>query len=152
MTLSNLLNDHADEILRDALEGLQRAHLAHYDHVPTAENRTRLRELFEAVRQSVMDRDLGPIVRLADTIARDRFRSGYGLWEIQTAFNVIEESLWRHIVAKLEPSDLAEALGLVSTVHGAGKDRLARTYVELASHRPAANLNVSALFRGSEGT
>jgi len=152
MSLNELLGTRGEAILTEALEGLQRAHLAHYDTVPTAENRARLADLFDAVRKSVLERDLGHICRLADAVARERFRSGYDLWEIQTAFNVIEEALWRHIVANLSPSEFAEALGLVSTVHGAGKDRLARRYVELASHRPVANLNVSALFRGSEGT
>jgi hypothetical protein len=37
----------------------------------------------------------------------------------------------------------------MSTVLGAGKDALARTYVSLAGHRHVTSLDLSALFRGT---
>jgi len=47
------------------------------------------------------------------------------------------------------PERLAESLGLVSTVLGTGKDRLARTYVTLATRTQAPALDLHALFRGT---
>jgi hypothetical protein len=62
---------------------------------------------------------------------------------------VLEETLWTWIVRELSPGQLGEALGLVGTVLGAGKDELARTYVALASRSHAPSLNLEALFRGA---
>ena len=45
--------------------------------------------------------------------------------------------------------DLVEAIGLLSTVLGFGKDAVARTYVSRASKRHVTSLDLSALFRGT---
>jgi hypothetical protein len=70
---------------------------------------------------------------------------------VQTAYNVLEEAIWLRILKDLQPAQYAEALGLVSTVLGAGKDALARTYVSLASKAKAPSLNLQSLFAGSGG-
>ena len=57
--------------------------------------------------------------------------------------------MWRRVVAAEPPDALAECIGLLSTVLGAGKDALARTYVSLASHRRVPSLDLSALFEGA---
>jgi hypothetical protein len=46
---------------------------------------------------------------------------------------------------------LAEAAGLLTTVLGAGKDALARTYVSLASEQHVPSLDLGALFQMREG-
>ena len=69
--------------------------------------------------------------------------------EVQTAFNVLEESMWRHVVAEVPTDELVESLGLLSTVLGVGKDVLARTYVSLASHEHVTSLDLRALFEGT---
>ena len=84
-----------------------------------------------------------------DQIARERFEAGFDIHEIQTAVNVLEESIWRQISQLVPPDELAEAFGLVSTVLGAAKDALARTYVSLASHNKAPSLDLNALFQGT---
>jgi hypothetical protein len=84
----------------------------------------------------------------AEQIAGERFNSGYDLWEVQTAFNVLEEAIWVRIFKNFPPTELAEAIGLVSTVLGAGKDALARKYVSLASKTRASSLNLQSLFSG----
>ncbi len=81
-------------------------------------------------------------------VADDRFHAGYAIREVQIAINVLEESIWNHIVANVPPNELARALGLVSTVLGAAKDALARAYVSLASQTKAPSLDLSALFKG----
>jgi len=54
----------------------------------------------------------------------------------------------RHASPACPPDELAEAVGLLSTILGFGKDALARTYVSLASHRRVPSLDLSALFSG----
>jgi hypothetical protein len=85
------------------------------------------------------------------TVARERFSAGYDLWEVQTAFNVLEEIIWQRILRELPPAEYAEALGLVSTVLGTGKDTLARVYVTLASKSRTPTLDLRSLFTGTEG-
>ena len=77
-----------------------------------------------------------------------RYTAGFDLWEVQTAFNVLEEAIWVRVFKSVPPDALAEALGLVSTVLGAGKDTLARKYVSLASKTKAPSLNLQSLFSG----
>ena len=96
------------------------------------------------------ERNLGPMVAHAGTIAVERFNAGYDLWEVQTAFNVLEETLWQQVLKGMPAEQYAEALGLVSTVIGAGKDALARSYVSLASKSRAPSLNLESLFTGGE--
>ena len=67
---------------------------------------------------------------------------------MQTAYNVLEEVVWKRIFWNLPPEQLAEALGLVSTSLGAAKDRLAQEYVSLASKTRAPSINLEELFRG----
>lgn len=57
--------------------------------------------------------------------------------------------MWRRVVSAESELDLAEAIGLLSTVLGFGKDAFAREYVSLASKRHVPSLDLSALFRGT---
>ncbi len=82
----------------------------------------------------------------------DRFGAGFGIGEVQTAFNVLEESMWHHVVAGVPNDDMAESLGLLTTVLGVGKDALARAYVSLASHEHVSSLDLRALFQGTPET
>jgi hypothetical protein len=86
----------------------------------------------------------------AESIGRERFNAGFDLWEVQTAFNVLEEVIWTRIIKEFPAAEYAEALGLVSTVLGTGKDTLARVYVALASKSKAPTLDLRRLFTGTE--
>jgi hypothetical protein len=143
-----LLERDAVAIVDAAAEALERSRLAHYEEVGTDERRRRVQSLFDVVVASLAARDLVPMHRYAEDVARERFESGVGIAELQTAFNVLEEALWHTVVVSAQPDDLAEAIGLVATVLGAGKDTLARTYVALASERHVPSLDLTALFRG----
>lgn len=151
MELIRLLDERELVVLAEAIEAMKRAHLRHYEEAGTEAIHSRLRALYEAMRESVRTRHLGPIETHAETVARDRHRMGFGIGEVQTAFNVLEEATWHRIVAEVEPAGLAEALALVATALGAGKDRLAQTWVALATSTQAPALDVAALFRGTEG-
>lgn len=91
------------------------------------------------------------MLEYASKIAEERFQSGFDLFEVQTAFNVLEEIIWKKIINELPPQDYAEALGMISTVFGAGKDMLATTYVSLASKIKTSSMDYRALFAGTDG-
>ncbi len=149
MDLVEVLSEAKAEVLDEAAQGLARTHLGHYEASGAEEPRRRLEALFDVVIESVQSRELVPVVTYAEHIAHERFTSGFGIGEVQTAFNVLEEAMWRRVTAKVEPDALAESLGLLTTVLGVGKDALARTYVSLASHEHVQSLDLRALFRGT---
>jgi hypothetical protein len=112
----------------------------------------RVQTLYDLVVKCVRERNLTPMRVSAKAVAAERFASGFDLWEVQTAVNVLEEAIWLRILKELQPSQFAEALGLVSTVLGASKDTLARTYIGLVSKTHAPSLNMQSLFAGTNGS
>lgn len=148
MSLTELLEKDGIQIVNEATAALVRSDLARYKEAGDAVSRERLDELFQLALLSIRERKLTPVVEHMTHVAQERFHAGYDIREVQIAINVLEEAIWKHIVAEMPASDLAEALGLVSTVLGAAKDSLARAYVSLASMSKAPSLDLSALFEG----
>ena len=122
----------------------------HYDAAGEAEVRRRLEALLDRALEALAAHDLTPIVSHAQQIARERFSAGYDLSEVQSAFNALEAATWTRVLATLPPDRFARTLGLVSTILGAGKDALARTYVSLATDAHAPSLDLRALFAGTD--
>jgi RsbRD-like negative regulator of sigma factor len=147
---AGLLAANRASILDDAADALGRTHSSHYERAGEAEVRSRLESLFDRLVRALARHDVAPVVVYAQEVAEQRFRSGFDLSEVQSAFNALEEVVWARMLAELPPAELAEALGLVSTVLGAGKDALARRYVSLAAQTHAPSLDLSALFTGIE--
>lgn len=148
MDLVDFLETRAARIVEEAAAALDRSRLAHYREAGHAVGRERLEYLYLLTVQSIRDRTLVPVTDYMAEVADDRFHGGYAIREVQIAINVLEETIWNHIVTEASPGELAEALGLVSTVLGAAKDRLAQVYVSLASQSKAPSLDLSSLFEG----
>ncbi len=149
MTLLQLLEEHSDEIVENALAAAQRARLQHYEDSGPETTRARLQALFELVVESVRTNSSAPVREHAQKVAEERFRTGFGLGEVQTAFNALEESLWKVVMRDLPPVQLGAALADVSTALGSGKDELARTWVTLATRTGSSSLHLENLFKGS---
>ncbi len=152
MDIVQFLEEKEQAILQDAETALQRVRLQSYTTAGDAAQRQYLQDLFNRLLKSIKDRDLTAIVQYAEQIAAERYAANFSLLEVQTGFNTLEEAIWKRVIADVPPTQLAEAIGLISTAHGAGKDALARKYVSLTSQTKAPSLNLSALFKGSEGT
>lgn len=152
MDIVQFLEAKREVILQDAQAALQRVESPGYVSAGPEKQRLYLANLLTRLTQSIADRDVTAIVQYAEAVAEERFREGFALLEVQTGFNVLEEAIWKYVVAEVPPAELAQAIGLVSTAHGMGKDALARKYVSLASQSKAPSLNLAALFKGSEGT
>lgn len=150
MNVDELLTQVRQEVLDEAFSALQRSHSVHYQAAGDEFTRERLADLFDLVVTALRDRQLGPVDRYCDEIAQRRFEAGFGITEVQTAFNVLEEAMWNRVVAATPPEELAESVGLLSTILGHGKDVLTRRYVSLASRRHVPTLDLSALFSGIE--
>ena len=151
MTIHSFLLENRQEILAEAVASVKRARLEHYEKAGTDLIRQRLDGLLSLTTSALAERNLAPMVAHANAVALERFEGGVDLSEVQTAFNVLEESIWVRILKYVPTAEQAEALGLVGTVLGAGKDALARTYVSLATQTHAPSLDLRALFSGTEG-
>lgn len=150
MSCAQLLKDRSTIILAQAQRMMARAHLQSYEKAGATQTFERLQMLYALVQRSVEDKSLTRIRRYAEDLARERYEAGFDLWEVQTAFNVLEEAIWLHILKELQPEEFAEAISIISSVLGVGKDTLARTYVFLASRHKASSLDVQMLFSGTE--
>ena len=151
MGLEKILRDNQEAILVKAIASLHRSHLEHYEAAGPEQIRQRLDTLLGLVIEAVIERNLAPVIGHASAVATARFEGGVDLAEVQTAFNVLEEVLWLEILKGLPASEQAEALGLVGTVLGTGKDVLARQYVSLATRTRTPSLDLKALFSGTDG-
>ncbi len=151
MDTVEFLENERSAIIDAAQAGLGRMPVRHYQSAGEPEVNRRLEALFDHLVEGLARRDLTAMLEYAQTVAVERFDAGYDLQEVQTAFNALEEATWARALDRLEPAQLAEALGSVSTVLGCGKDALARKYVSLAARTHAPSLDLRALFTGTEG-
>ena len=150
MDVVSLIRRDGDSVVDDAATQVIAARLPHYEGDEAA-TRTRLEALLNRLLESIETRDVSGLLAWASSLARERYEAGFDLSEVQAAFNALEEVVWRRILAEVPPGSMAEALGLVSTALGAGKDALGRAYVSLASQAHAPSLNLSRLFDGTDG-
>ena len=126
MDLVAVLAAAKDEVLTASAAALGRAHLAHYERAGPEGSSQRLADLYQLVVTCLSERRLEPMSEYAETVARERFSAGFDIAEVQTAFNVLEESIWKVVVPGTPPAELAEPTGRIGTVLEAGKDSLAR--------------------------
>ena len=132
------------------VDSAERALRGRYTVETAQERRLRLETLYELIAEAVDGRDLGPLLAHTRRIARKRFFGAYDLSEVQMAFNVLEEAMWRRIFDALPPEEWEAIIVFVSTAFGAAKDTLGREWVSLATGTHAASLDVGALFAGTE--
>lgn len=146
MQLEIFLKNRSDEIISESLRNISRAHLHHYEESGILEMQNRLIALFDHTLACVRCRQLTPMTDYVEQVAEERFREGFDLSEVQTAINVLEETMWKVVVNEIPKENLAEALGLITTILGIAKDTLACRYVELATHARVRTLNMKELF------
>jgi hypothetical protein len=150
VNVEELLVSERTEVLDEAFAALSRSHHTHYEHAGETFTRDGLGDLFDLVVTALHDRELAPVGAFCEDLAAQRFSAGFDFTEVQTAFNTLEEAVWKRVAAGVPAADLAEAIGLVSTILGYAKDSLARRYVSLATERRVPTLDLSELFDGTE--
>ena len=126
---------------------MDRAHQAHYWALGPKETGELVRALYDTTRRAVVSRRADELLAHADLIAEERFNGGFDLFEVQMAFNALEEAFWMEVLDQLAPSQQPEALGLISTALGIGKDALARGFLARATRSPAPSVDLRSLFQ-----
>jgi hypothetical protein len=152
MDFITLLEQNTDSIVAEAGQSLIRSHLQHYEAEGIDKGQERLMRLYELTLECLQRKNAEPMRRYVTDLAKERYTSGFELFEVQTAFNVLEESIWKKMLAELDPPEFVHAIGLISTILGIGKDTLALAYVALATKAKAPSLDLKALFAGSGAT
>ena len=151
MSVNAVLTGAASQIVNEAYAQLHPSIHPNYHALGEEVTRGYLIELFDLVVGGVEHREAVHLVQHAELIAEQRFHAGFDLAEVQAAFNALEQAMWRRILQLETSSELLNSVGLLSSVVGAGKDALARVYVNLASARHVPHLNVAALYQGTDG-
>lgn len=147
MELEKFLEANSSEILNEAQSSLQRSQLKHYANSHSDENYKRLEDLFYFMIDAIRKKNLLPMTEHAEKIAKKRFESAFDFYEVHSAFNVLEEAVWKKVVNSFHPPDLGSALGMVSTVLGAGKETLACSFISLTSTGKNCSMDVSEMFK-----
>ncbi len=129
MNLHDLLKSNPDKILLDATEFLVRSNLEHYNKLNPERVRARLARLYFVARECEKLENNQPVKQYIEEIAVDRFESGYELYEVQTAINILEECLWKNIVEKIDPELQMPALFRSHEIMCAAKGALAKSWI-----------------------
>jgi len=129
--VSAVLADAEERVTDEAVAALAQRDQALPSPRPD-ERRRDVRQLFRLVLHCVRAGRAEPIIRPAEQIAAHCYAAGIDLAEVQGAFTVLAEVLWRQLADALAGEQLVQALGLLNAIAGTGKDAMARTYVALA--------------------
>ena len=133
--ISAVLADARDRVIGEALAALNERDQAGRLASSPAERRQDMEHLFELIQRCVHEGHCEPIIGPSQRMAADHFANGIEIAEVQAAFTVLENVLWRQLADALSGDDQRlETLRLINAILGAGRDALARTYVSLASH------------------
>jgi methylmalonyl-CoA decarboxylase len=132
--ISAMLADARDRVVGEALAALNERDQAGCLAPSPAVRRQDMEHLFELIQRCVHEGHCEPIIGPSQQMAADHFAAGIEIAEIQVAFTVLEDVLWRHLADAVSGDQRLETLRFVNVILGAGRDALARTYVSLASH------------------
>jgi hypothetical protein len=148
---AEILTQHAEELIDAATQAVLGSRLTHYTSGGHDALRGHIAALYGCLLRCVSAEEAAPMVAHARSIADQRYATGFELQEVQTAINMLESTVWRHLVRELPAASFADAIGGISSILGMGKDALAQSYVALAAGRHAKALDTPALFRGTDG-
>jgi hypothetical protein len=151
MGVAELLARDASEIIDSATEVVIGPRSGHYAKEGREAARAHVEELYGCLLACLEGPDATRMIEHARAIARKRFESGFGLHEVLTAINVIEEDVWLRLETQLPAGDFARAIRIVSSILGMAKDTLASDYVDLAARAHAQTLDLERLFGGTDG-
>jgi hypothetical protein len=147
--VAGFLVTHRSSILAKTDAEVVGRRLPHYAAAGAEEITKRLAALFDVVVAAATENHLDPALAYADDIAAQRQQSGHDLGELQLAINALEEQFWHAVMEDAPVEAQGFALGMVSTILGAVKDRLACEYVSRAAGKPTHTLRIDELFRGT---
>jgi hypothetical protein len=135
MELTAFLQMNRGEIVGLALGSLSRAPLEFFKEEGHTISKERIRELFDLTLKSIETKNYLPLIDFSESLAKERYEQYHDLHDVQIAFNVLEEEIWKKIIEEYNPKEYQDSLALVTTIIGLGKEMLAATYGNLSSEK-----------------
>ncbi len=132
MTLIELLHNKPDMILLDSTDNLVRSNLKHYKKLNPENIRIRLMKLFHTLIECVEAGSCDQMVKFMERVSEERYESGFEINEVQTAINILEESLWRQIGKFVDSDKQVSAMKEVTCILTKAKEELANEYALLS--------------------
>ncbi len=132
MKLIELLHQKPDLILLDSTDNLVRSNLKHYKKLNPENIRIRLNHLFQTLVTCVETGSCNEMVTFMDKVSDERFESGFEIHEVQTAINILEESLWRNIGKFVDNDKQVNAMKEVTGILSKAKEEMANEYAMLS--------------------
>ncbi len=134
MQIIECLEKKSDEILDEATEHFMQSRPEHYKSVNPEEIRRRLQILRDHVFKTVATGSYRDLIAHAQKVAADRYAAGCSLSEVQTAFDVLEETIWDQIRCEARPDELAASGWLIDLAVNTARGAVARTYFSLIAN------------------
>ena len=138
--ISAVLADARDRVVGEALAALNERDQAGRLASSPAERRQDMEHLFELIQRCLDEGHCEPIIGPSQRMAADHFANGIEIAEVQAAFTVLENVLWRQLADALSGDDQRlETLRLIKR-HPRSRPRRAGPDLRVAgqSRRPAA--------------
>ena len=110
MQISAILVRTGDQVIGDAVAALEQRDQARRGVPSPAEHRRDVEYLLELVRQCLHQGRSDAIITPSQQLAADCFEAGIDLADVQAAFVVLQDVLWRHLSAALPGDQQLETL------------------------------------------
>ena len=151
--VSTMMEQGEDVLVHRVLDGLRTIQTSPYRDLEENQLQSRAKRLVSVFLRSVAT-DQSVFQKYIEEVVEERIAEGYYLREMQSALSALEETAWRIVVRNSEPEDHARRLARITGVIGAGKDRIARIYLDHkeTAETELANLQgkIELLFRGTD--
>lgn len=128
--LIELLTKFEKEITQKITQKLHELGTKHYKIMAIPDMYPRVKELFNALLDSIKDNNIEVFVDCVKEMGIRGFKEGYGLEELQSNLNYLAECLWGVIGGNLENKIIPEALESINKRIFQAKDKLATVYIE----------------------
>jgi len=137
-------------VVREAEGALTRSRERHDESVAASEVEIPLETLFDPLPDAVRSATSARTSRTRTPSHEERF--GYDLSEVRGAFNALEAATWTRMIAELRPTISRRRLASSARSSVRRRTHSGREYVSCATRAQTPSLDLTALFKGTDGT
>lgn len=128
MTLLELCYYKRDLILENSVSTLEKGQMKNYKKLYTESNRFKMLNLYQMLVNSIETNSSDGMKEYIGKLSALRFEPGYGLHEVQTAMNILEECMWENINKFVDEDLQISGIKQVTRLLGKAKEQLTDEY------------------------
>jgi len=129
MDLETLITEQTDDAVYNITQSLRNSGSQHYGIMETDDLRPRIRRLFDAFCQSLLNQNEEPIRQFISKKGGNLTEEGYSHQETQLAINTLFDEIWKTVAEKSSPEEVVSNLWRVVVTVGWAKEELERVYL-----------------------